>query len=200
MSVGFFMGVRASYVDEAVESARAYVAAINNALGAEGLQRYVDPAEPPEVYSRGGLFGRSALDHHSARCLVRVAEIAMQSRSCLHLALLIQNPYRVAFVPIPFERPLQTSAADRIAGSDTRLSVGSAPTLFSDLVTVAKDLGIPMVAESLADDTASRINEYEALYNGDSRELAEDERTAWLVLYEGARLANERKVALSLAG
>ena len=38
------------------------------------------------------------------------------------------------------------------------------------------------------------------LLEGDSTELAEDERTAWLALYEGARCALKHEVALTLAG
>jgi hypothetical protein len=199
MSVGFFMGVRSSYIDEAQASALDYVAAINRELLDAGLIAYEDPIDPPDVY-QGGLFGRSALDHHSARCLIRVAEIASQQESCPHLALLLSNPYRVAFLPSDFPHPFATSATDRIGGMDVRLWFGSCPRLLSELVTVAPSLGIPLEHGALADDIAARINESEALFDGDKLEYAEDERSAWLVLYEGSRLANERGVALSLAG
>jgi hypothetical protein len=52
----------------------------------------------------------------------------------------------------------------------------------------------------LSDEVAAKINEFELLTEDDDGELAEDERTAWLALYEGTRLAVENKVALSLAG
>jgi hypothetical protein len=199
MSVGFFMSIRSSYIEDAQASALEYMAAINRALSDAGLVAYQDPVEPPDVYE-DGLFGRSALDHHSGRCLLRVAEIASQGQPCPHLALLISNPYRVAYLPGAFAHPFATVATDRIGGVTVRLWFGSCPALSSELVAVAPLLGIPLKGSILADDIAARINESEALYDGDTLEFAKDERTAWLVLYEGARLANERGVALSLAG
>jgi hypothetical protein len=47
---------------------------------------------------------------------------------------------------------------------------------------------------------AEAINDFKPLYEGDSTELAEDERTAWLAMFEGTRLAIEHRIALSLAG
>src|SRR5437773_1292097 len=96
MSVGCFLGIRASYIDEAQNAASAYLDAVNAALSAIGLPGYTDPADPPNVYD-GGLFGRSALDHHSARCLAEFAESAMARGPAPHLGLLATNPYRVAF-------------------------------------------------------------------------------------------------------
>ncbi len=193
------MGVRESYIEQALDHAKAYVAAINDALAAAGLPAYHDPERPPDVYS-SGLFGRSALDHHSARCLVRVAEIAADHLHSPHLGLLLDNPYRVAFVPAHFARPLETIASDRIGGENVGLWVGSCLGLLSELVGAAPALGIPLDGGSLADETASRINEFETLFEGDSLEFAENERTAWLVLFEGARLATQHHVALALAG
>jgi hypothetical protein len=69
-----------------------------------------------------------------------------------------------------------------------------------ELSSVSSDLGIPLNNGSLADEVAAAINEFKQFYEGDSAQLAEDERTAWLALYEGTRLALEHNVALSRAG
>jgi hypothetical protein len=61
-------------------------------------------------------------------------------------------------------------------------------------------LGIPLDDGWLADTVAQKINDFAPLHKNDDCSLAEDERTAWLVLYEGARLAVKHGVALSLAG
>ena len=54
------------------------------------------------------LFGRSELDHHSSRVLAEVSSIGASSRQSPHLALIRDNPIRVAFVPAHFSRPLPT--------------------------------------------------------------------------------------------
>lgn len=199
MSVGFFMGIVPSYTDEAKDAGAAFVAAINVELTRRGLPSYVDPPAPPNVYV-GPLFGRSALDHHGARCLVAIAEAATEHRESPNLALLKSNPYRVAFLPADFEVPIETQYRERISGNHVPIWVGSAPRLLRELRDVAPQLGITLVAGALADETAATINEFGPLYPGDPRDLAEDERTAWLVAFEGARLAVEHGVALSLAG
>jgi hypothetical protein len=193
------LGIRASYIDDAQGVASVYLDAINAALGAIGLPRYTDPANPPDVYS-GGLFGRSALDHHSARCLAELAASAVARGLAPHLGLLATNPYRVAFVPLDFGQPLLTGHAETIAGEQVQLWVGSAPRLVTELTAVAAMLGIPLEGGRLADAVARKINEFAPPYEGDDCSLAEDERTAWLVLYEGARLAMQHGVALSMAG
>jgi hypothetical protein len=199
MSVGCFLGIRASYIAEAQKAASAYLDAINAALSTIGLPFYTDPAHPTNVY-RGGLFGRSALDHHSARCLAELAELAVARGPAPHLGLLATNPYRVAFIPLDFGQPLLTMYAENIASEEVRIWVGSAPRLVTDLTATARPLGIPLEGGRLADVVAGKINDFAPLYEGDDCSLAEDERTAWLVLYEGARMAVQHGVALSLAG
>jgi hypothetical protein len=71
--------------------------------------------------------------------------------------------------------------------------------LLNELRLLAGKLGIPLTNGDVTDATALAINAFEPLYEGDSTELAEDERTAWLALYEGARLALQHNVALTLA-
>lgn len=71
--------------------------------------------------------------------------------------------------------------------------------LEAELIAGAGVLGIPLVEGRLTDAVADRINELERLTADDDGELL-DERTAWLVMYEGARLSVEHGVALSLAG
>lgn len=199
MSVGFFMAIRASYVERAKDLGLHYVGAINEALVAQGLSTYADPKTIPNVY-RGGFFGRSALDHQSAGALVALGELAEEDEVSPHTELLATNPYRVAFLPIDFPKPLEIQHSELIAGERPRLFVGSAPRLSAELGVLAGRLGIPLVDGALSDAVAKQINAMEGLYAGDTLALAEDERTAWLLLFEGARLAVEHRVALALAG
>jgi len=200
MSVGCFVGpVRSSYIDESQDAAASFVAGIDSVLRQNGLPGYSEPAAAPDVYD-GGLFGRSALDHHSAGCLVELAEMATRKGHAPHVGLLAVNPYRVTFVPVDFDRPLPTGYWERIAGDQIEIWVGSVPRLLAELAALAPALGIPLTDGQLADEVATQINDFAALYDGDDRSLAEDQRTAWLLLYEGARLAAQHAVALSLAG
>jgi hypothetical protein len=201
MSVGCFVGpIRSSYIDQAQDAAATFVGSIDSALRLNGLPGYVDPASSPDVYSRRGLFGRSELDHHGASCFVTLAGIAKKHFGAQHIGLLAANPYRVSYLPISFDEPIPTGYVEQIAGQPVEIWVGSNPMLFRELTDLAPALGIPLTAGELTDDIASRINDFAALYDGDDRSFANDERTAWLVLYEGARLAHLHGVALSLAG
>ena len=199
MSTGLFIGVRGSYIDGTEASAEAFLDAVNDALTRKGAAPYLDPPQPPNVY-RGHLFGRSELDHHSSRVLSEVARLGTQSRDNPNLALIRDNPYRVTFVPVDFAPPSSTKYYERIGGEDTQIWVGSLPRLFTELKQLAAQLGIPLVNGELSDETAAAINDFKPFQHGDSTELIEDERTAWLALYEGARLAVEHRVALTLAG
>jgi len=199
MSTGLFMGIRRSFVEEAQDSASTFIDSINRALADRALPPYVDPSEPPHVYT-DHLFGRSALDHHSSRVLVDIANLGNSAQERPNLGLIRDNPFRVAFLPIDFSLPLQTDYFEQIGGDRFRIWAGSLPHLHLELSAIARDLGIPLKNGNLTDEVAAAINEFEPLYDGDSADLAEDERTAWLALYEGARLALGHNVALSLAG
>lgn len=199
MSVGLFMGIRASYIPEAQHLASAYLEAINNALRDAGLDEYREPLSPPSVYQEG-LFGRSALDHHSAPNLVRLAHLAGRLGNATHARLLEVNPYRVAFVPIAFAKPLPTSYSERIAEDWAGIWVGSAPAFWRELVSLAPALGIPLEGTELSRPVAERINACEPLQEGDATAGVEDDRTSWLLVFEGARLAVEHGIALSFAG
>ena len=100
MSVGCFLGIRASYNDEYQVAAASHIAAINAALRENGLPGYADPPDPPDVYD-GGLFGRSALDHHGAPSPLRIWMRAAGHGRAPHLGLLAANPYRVRSSPSP---------------------------------------------------------------------------------------------------
>jgi len=115
MSTGLFMGVRNSYTDDSRGLADNLVKAINDVLVVDGLAAYVDPDVPPNVYV-GSMFGRSALDHHSSRVLIQIADRAAQSKSSPNLVLIRDNPYRVVFVPAKLRSPHETKYRERIAG------------------------------------------------------------------------------------
>ncbi len=200
MSVGVFMSLRASYVEKAQAVAARYASAVDAVLRGRGLGGYVDPKTVPDVYRRGR-FGRSGIDHHSAGAFVALGEMAEESEEpSPHLELLATNPFRLAYVPADFDAPLALEHTELIAGERPRLWVGSAPRLAEELSRMAQRLGIPLEGSTLSDEVADKIAAMELLGEGDDGALAEDERTVWLLLFEGARLANHHRVALSLAG
>jgi hypothetical protein len=199
MSTGLFMGVRESFTEEAQDGAKALLKAIDHALVKNGLGPYFDPEPIPNVYN-GHLFGRSALDHHSSRVLADIAGREVQSKQTPNLSLIRDNPFRVVFVPADLKRPVETSYRERIAGDLVSIWMGSLDGLLRELSWLAVDLGIPMQDGRVTDEIAIAINDFKVLNASDSSELIEDHRTAWLALYEGARLASANGVALTLAG
>jgi hypothetical protein len=199
MSTGLFMGVRSSFTEESRGSADALLKEINVVLATDSLPAYVDPDTPPNVYV-GHLFGRSALDHHSSRVLVVIAEQATHSKQSPNLALIRDNPYRVVFVPEKLVTPHITQYRERIDGRLVPIWVGSLDGLLEELCWLANGLGIPMINGQISDETAAAINDFKPLSETDTTELIEGWRTAWLALYEGARLADANAIALTLAG
>jgi len=193
------MGIRSSYTEDSQGLADKLVKAINDVLVADGFASYVDPDTPPNVYI-GNMFGRSALDHHSSRVLIQIADRAAQSKRSPNLVLIRDNPYRVVFVPAQLLSPHATSYRERIAGNSVGIWVGSLGGLLEELGWLAGGLGIPTENGQISDATAAAINDYKPFHEGDSGEIIEDWRPAWLALYEGARLAKETGVALTLAG
>lgn len=199
MSVGLFMGIVPSYSEEAEDSARQLIAAINSRLRERNLPLYTEQSEPPDVYV-DDVFGRSELDHHSASCFAELADLAEQHHSARQHLAILTNPYRAVFLPQDFGEPFKTGYKEEIFGGSLEVWAGSAPKLLGELTELAPHLGIPLDNSVLTDEIAAKVNEFELLTEDDDGELSEDERTAWLALYEGARLAVENKVALSLAG
>lgn len=199
MSVGLFMGIVPSYVEEVEDSARELIASINSRLQERNLPLYSEPDEPPDVYV-DNLFGRSELDHHSASCFMQLADLAEEYDSTRQHLAILANPYRAVFLPQDFSEPFDTGYKEEIFGDLMEVWAGSARKLLEELTELAPHLGISLENGVLSDEVAAKINEFELLSEDDDGELAEEERTAWLALYEGARLAVENKVALSLAG
>ncbi len=116
------------------------------------------------------------------------------------MALLSYNTYRVAFLPLDLTQPIETAYREQILDEKYRIWFGSAVRLLQELIGCAPLLKIPVVNGALADGVADGINEYEALFNGDSPGDLAELRTTWLLVHEGARLAVSTGVALSLAG
>ena len=199
MAVGLFMSIKSSFIPEAWAAAESLVNGVNRGLTRLGFPRYLDPEPPPDVY-RGSLFGRSSLDHHSARILALFGAVAARHGDAPHLSLLESNPYRVVYLPIDLPLPFQTGFEDLIGGVATEISAGSAPRLQRELSEIAGSLGIPLESGELSDSVAARLNNQEKFSESDSPALVDDYRTAWLLLYEGARLAQQHSTALALAG
>jgi hypothetical protein len=216
MSTALFMGVRCSYGGEATSgdgncAAAAFLEAMNRVLLENGIERYDDPKETPRVY-RGHLFGRSALDHHSPRVFLELVAFAEASgprhnhaRSLAqnlapNLALIRMNPHRAVFLPRVLLKPLATGYCEQNGGGPVPVWAGSLVELLRELLSLARDLRIPLANGELADETANAINIFRPFHELDSTKLIENYRTAWLALHEGARLALEHDVALTLAG
>jgi hypothetical protein len=193
------MGVRCSFGGDTNGSASAFLDAISRILAENGFDPYDDPSDPPRVY-RGHLFGRSALDHHSPRVFVGLATMAEAQGPCPNLALIRENPHRVVFLPRALPRPLATGYCEKNGDDSMPVWAGSLPQLLQELVRLARDLRIPLANGRLADATAFAINMFRPFHERDSTKLIESYRTAWLALYEGARLAMENRTALTLAG
>jgi hypothetical protein len=141
MSVGLFMGIAPSYTEEAENSARELIVAINSRLQEQNLPLYSEPDELPDVYV-DDVFGRSELDHHSASCFVQLAEIAEERNSARqHLAILV-NPYRAVFLPLDFSEPFDTGYKEEIFDELMEVWAGSAPRLLNELAELAPYLGI----------------------------------------------------------
>jgi hypothetical protein len=199
MSVGFFMGIKDSYIEQAQHLADQYIGAANRVLTELGAPPYLESTKPPDVYENH-LFGRSALDHDSARLLGRLGKVAREIMGAEHLWLLAHNPYRVAFLPVEFKKPLLTDYHETICGEDLPIAIGSSPVLFRECQVFADHLGVPLNHGLLEDSTAARINDYLPLGEGDKVDPNTDQRTTWLLVFEGARLSIEHNIALSLAG
>lgn len=199
MSVGLFIGIIPSYLEEAEDSAKKLVEAINLRLKELNFSAYSEPDEIPDVYD-DSLFGRSELDHHSANSLAALAYFAEENKLDMKHLSLLTNPYRVVFLPLEFNEPFETGHNEEVFDEQMQVWAGSSQKLLEELSELAPMIGIPLSNTGLSDDIATKINEFEMLSEDDNGELAEDERTAWLVMYEGARLSVENKVALSLAG
>jgi hypothetical protein len=220
MITALFMGVRCSYGGEVTNGdgncpAAAFLEAMNRVLLENGIERYDDPKETPRVY-RGHLFGRSALDHHSPRVFMELVAIAEASAPrpnharnlapslaqnlSQNLALIRKNPHRAVFLPRALPKPLSTGYYEQNGGGPVPVWAGSLVQLQRELLNLARDLRIPLANGELAGETANAINMFRPFHELDSTRLIETYRTAWLALHEGARLALENGVALTLAG
>lgn len=196
MSVGAFLGIRPSFNDES--AARAFLGAIADVLSEAGFPPYGDPAPSPNRSRRG--LGRSSLDQQSAGALIQLAHRAERSEDARHLRVIADNAYRVAFLPLELPAPIKTAYADPIGGTSTAVWIASAPALYRALIRLAPALGIPLAGDTLSDETAGLIDEGESLDENDFADAFESERLAWLMLFEGARIALAERTALSLAG
>lgn len=200
MSTGFFMGIKESYIPEAVKNAENYIKAINKVLIGNNIGEYIESEKIPDVY-KNGFFGQSGLDHHGSSSLAELAEFAETKIQSKHLRLIKLNPYRVAFVPINFELPFATDYKETFWGNNSvNLNAGSSYKLKEELIEVAKHLGIEFNNGNLLEEQVKKINELEPFTIEEDENLTEIFRSPWLVLYEGARLSIENKIALSLAG
>lgn len=201
MSVGFFLGIAHSYSDQAQHDAADLIEAINRGLSERGLAAYEDPDVPLDAFHQHERLGRSSLDHHSAKMIARLGEMAAESFDATWAELLDVNPYRLVFLPRELDEPIFTDHTEEIWGSDVGIIAGSLDGLLEDLRQLAPELDIPIDGDRLSDHTAARIDRADPLLDSeDDEDLVNNGRTAWLAVYEAARVARENDVALCLAG
>jgi hypothetical protein len=197
MSIGMFLGVKPAFLPEAEASANEFLKAINEVLLRAGHATYREPSTLPNPYI-GARFGRSATDHCVADDLVALSGYCSPEAQCSQLDALAANPYRIAFMPMSFSRPIETTYTENIGGEETPIWIGSSPVLADELEIAAVALRVPLSAGRLDDEIAEKINAFEAF--GDDDPCEPSHRIAWLMVYEGCRLSIASQVALSFAG
>lgn len=153
-------------------------------LGGMGLPPYLEPASIRSPY-RGFRFGRAGTDHIGSSMAAGLARVAASPL----LSSLAGDFQSALFLPD------QTNdccfSFDNYAGA---IRVGPLDGLWRELNVVAPKLGVCLDrCGRLADADAEMICE-EGEISG--FEDMEDERSAWLLLFEGCRLALEERVAL----
>jgi hypothetical protein len=197
MSISFFIGFYPRdddglIVEEDSAAAHEEVNALNAALASNDLPNYAEPPTVDSPYDRRQRFGRSRVDHTGSQSLKDLAVIAPVRRQLY----LLQSADLVAFLPDEFD------ARPECALAGVSAVVGSIPKLQSELKALAEKIGIPMTAGNIDENTATKISDEKKL--GTEKNLGLDladvanARTNWLLLFEGARLAKERGVALVL--
>ncbi|PKL75062.1 MAG: hypothetical protein CVV27_17305 [Candidatus Melainabacteria bacterium HGW-Melainabacteria-1] len=193
MTIGCFLGIRAAWPLQT--EALSLIESLDAVLARQQLPPYQESGLVP-TYRQDGI-GRSVLDHHDSEALADLANLARERRLPeAQLALLRSTRHGAMFLPLDFALPL--SFRPPLAESRLNLGVGSAPRLQAELRALGHVLGIPLKQGDLKDKTALRINDHLPLYAGDRAHHAETGRTAWLLLYEGARLAQLHQLALIL--
>ncbi len=198
MSTGCFLGIKSSYVEAHKEEGEIYISCINEELSKSGFDLYHEPETIPDIYD-GNMFGCSALDHHSSACLVELGELGIMYGIDEHLKLLALNPYRLAFVPILLENSMSTNYKTKVWDQIVVINFGSSFGLKEELSVLARFLDIDIKDGNLVQTQVDKINEMEPFEVGEDGNLIEL-RSAWLLMFEGARLSIEHNVALSLAG
>lgn len=199
MYSGLFIGIKNSYAPESQVLAESYIKEINRTLSKKGLPLYEDGPFIPTI-NKNSSIGRSCLAHYSSSCLRDFGEFAESQVKVKHLQLLKINPYRVVYLPIKLASFFTTNHKESIWGNEeVYLNVGSAYGLKNELEQLANRMGISVENELNFEEQIHQINQQKPLEEGEAADLNKDMRKCWLLMYEGARIAIEHHIALSLA-
>jgi hypothetical protein len=183
------IGVRASYSPEDTWQAEGFLEAINVALEQRGLPPYQDAHDLQGVDAGSGrspeFIGDSAIRHWF--------DIASG-----YAAFGLRGP-RDVYLPSEFTEPLEVPfyTWGRFQWFPRGALVGSHGMLQLALEELATVLDIPLTNAALSDDVVNSISKRVPLRpQADSREDVQELRPAWLLYFEGLRMARERQCAL----
>lgn len=189
MSIGAFVGVRASFNEDYAEDAESLLESINHALLSIGEEPYHDPEQPPDVYDPSdSRFGRAATDHVGVSAFDSLLMVVKEHSVNRHRRGLLSAPERYVFLPMKLREPLTVRHPE---SDEPTFEVYSADELLDGLRALAPRLGIPFGGD-LRPGVAERINSYESFGESEPPPYR-DARTAWLLLHEGAALAIQHR-------
>ena len=186
------IGVRASYSPEDTWQAEGFLDAINVALEQRGLPPYQDAHDPQSVDAGLGrspeFIGDSEIRH--------LFDIASG-----YAAFGLRGP-RDVYLPFEFTEPLEVPfyTWGRFQLFPRGALVGSHGMLQVALEDLATALEIPVTNAALSDDVVSSIARRLPLRpQADSPADVQELRPAWLLYFEGLRVARERQCALCVS-
>lgn len=207
IEVGRLADLKLNEGEDAAGQLRESFDQINAVLSMNGLPTHVEPETLPPLKSRAAL---QSYPYSFLHYLWRFAAYASANlnwqpqpfpesddplddsilegeRDMLSSHLFCHSDHSGFYVPIDFDEPLFSDAANPVPGG----ILGSSQGLMRELVAIAPFLDISLVENQLADAEAERINA-----RTETKEPFWIELAVWLSLFEAARLSIEHRTAI----